>query len=191
MTYGRRSCRANDVNFDPDKHHRRSIRLKSYDYSRAGAYFVTICIKDRECLFGEVIDGNMQLNDTGRAVQAEWVRLPERFQSVDLDDFVIMPNHLHCIIHVGAGLAPPGRGAENKGAASSAPTLGDILRAFKSISAIAVNRLLGRSGRSLWQRNYYEHIVRSENELACIREYIANNPAQWALDRENPDCVGA
>jgi len=133
----------------------------------------------------------MQLNDTGRAVQAEWVRLPERFQSVDLDDFVIMPNHLHCIIHVGAGLAPPGRGAENKGAASSAPTLGDILRAFKSISAIAVNRLLGRSGRSLWQRNYYEHIVRNENELARIREYIVNNPTQWALDRENPSYVGA
>jgi len=133
----------------------------------------------------------MRLNDAGQAAQAEWVRLPERFQSIELDEFVIMPNHLHGIILVGAGLAPPDRGAANRGAASSAPTLGDILRAFKSISAIAVNRLLGRSGRSLWQRNYYEHIVRSENELACIREYIANNPAQWALDRENPDCVGA
>jgi REP element-mobilizing transposase RayT len=183
------------VTFDPDEHHRRSIRLKGYDYSRAGAYFVTICTHDRECLFGEIMDGEMRLNDAGQAAQADWVRLPERFQSIELDEFVIMPNHLHGIILVGAGLAPPDRGAPNRGAcrgaACCAPTLGHILRAFKSISAIAVNRLLGRSGRSLWQRNYYEHIVRSENELAHIREYIANNPAQWALDRENPDCVGA
>jgi REP element-mobilizing transposase RayT len=183
------------VTFDPDEHHRRSIRLKGYDYSRAGAYFVTICTHDRECLFGEIMDGEMRLNDAGQAAQADWVRLPERFQSIELDEFVIMPNHLHGIILVGAGFAPPDRGAPNRGAcrgaACCAPTLGDILRAFKSISAIAVNRLLGRSDRSLWQRNYYEHIVRSENELARIREYIANNPAQWALDRENPDCVGA
>ena len=133
----------------------------------------------------------MRLNDAGQAAQAEWVQLPERFQFIELDEFVIMPNHLHGIILVGAGLAPPDGGAPNRGAASSAPTLGNILRAFKSISAIAVNRLLGRSGRSLWQRNYYEHIVRNENELAHIREYIANNPAQWALDRENPNYVGA
>ena len=115
-----------------------------------------------------------------------------------------MPNHVHGIIFVhdiipvGAGLAPPGGVNLDKGAASSAPTqdgvsdgptLGDILRAFKSISAVAVNRLLGRSDRPLWQRNYYEHIIRDENELARVREYIANNPAQWALDRENPNCV--
>ncbi len=137
------------------------------------------------------MDGDMRLNDAGQAAQAEWVQLPERFQFIELDEFVIMPNHLHGIILVGAGLAPPDGGAQNRGAASSAPTLGYILRAFKSISAIAVNRLLERSGRSLWQRNYYEHIVRNENELAHIREYIANNPAQWALDRENPDYVGA
>ena len=179
------------MTFDPDKHHRRSLRLKGYDYSRAGAYFVTICTHGRECLFGEIMDGEMRLNAAGQAAQAEWVRLPERFQSIELDEFVIMPNHLHGIILVGAGLAPPDSGAASRGAASSAPTLGHILRAFKSISAIAVNRLLGRSGRSLWQRNYYEHIVRSENELARIREYIANNPAQWALDRENPNYAGA
>jgi REP element-mobilizing transposase RayT len=178
------------VTFDPDKHHRRSIRLKSYDYSRAGAYFVTICVRDGVCLFGEIVDGTMRLNDNGWIVTTVWHELSQRFRSIELDEFVVMPNHVHGIIHVGAGLAPPDRGAPNRGAASSAPTLGHILRAFKSISAIAVNRLLGRSGRSLWQRNYYEHIVRSENELARIREYIVNNPAQWALDRENPDCVG-
>ena len=107
------------MTFDPDKHHRRSLRLKSYDYSRAGAYFVTICTHGHECLFGEIMDGEMRLNAAGQAAQAEWVRLPERFQSLELDEFVIMPNHLHGIILVGAGLAPPG----GKGAASSAPTL--------------------------------------------------------------------
>ncbi len=187
MTSGRRLRSVSDVKFNPDKHHRRSTRLKGYDYSGAGAYFITICTHGRECLFGEVMDGAMRLNDTGRAVQAEWARLPERFQSVDLDEFVVMPNHVHGIIHVGALLAAPLLVPPGQGAASSAPTLGDILRAFKSISAIAVNRLLGRSGRSLWQRNYYEHIIRNEHELARAREYIANNPLQWALDRENPD----
>jgi REP element-mobilizing transposase RayT len=123
-----------------------------------------------------------------------WHELPTRYGHIELGQgkFVVMPNHVHGIIHVGALLAapqfaPPGRGDASKGAASSAPTLGNILRAFKSISAIAVNRLLGRSGRSLWQRNYYEHIIRNEHELALTREYIANNPLQWALDRENPD----
>jgi putative transposase len=118
------------VTFNPDKHHRRSIRLKSYDYSRAGAYFVTICTHGRECLFGEVMDGAMRLNDAGQSVQAEWVRLPERFQTIELDEFVIMPNHLHGIILVGAGFSQPvgdvgaglalpgGKGAASRGAAS-------------------------------------------------------------------------
>ena len=168
-----------------------SPRLEGWDYGSHGLYFVTICTHGRECLFGEVVDGEMRLNDAGQAAQAEWVRLPECFQSIELDEFVIMPNHLHGIILVGAGLAPPGGavGALLAAPPASAPTLGDILRAFKSISAIAVNRLLGRSGRSLWQRNYYEHVIRNEDELARIREYIANNPAQWALDRENPNCA--
>lgn len=184
MTSGRRFCRANGVNFDPDKHHRHSIRLRDYDYSQPGAYFVTVCVKDRKCLFGEVMDGAMRLNDTGRAVQAEWVRLPERFLSVSLDEFVIMPNHLHGIIHVGAPFMAPAE----PGAINRALTLGEMVRTFKAAST----RTIRRSGTSFqWQRNYYEHVIRNENELARVREYIVNNPAQWALDRENPNGVGA
>jgi putative transposase len=167
-------------------HDRRSLRLDGYDYAQAGAYFVTICTQDRLCLFGDIADGEMQLNDAGRMVRSVWEGLPDRFAAMELDAFVVMPNHVHAIAtFVGAGLALPG---EN-GAASSAPTLGDMVRAFKSLSAIRVNRLMLRSG-PLWQRNYYEHVIRNERELDKIREYIATNPLKWALDRENPQRTG-
>jgi putative transposase len=167
-------------------HDRRSLRLDGYDYAQAGAYFVTVCTQNRMCLFGDIVDGVMRLNDAGRMVRSVWEGLPDRFAGMELDAFVVMPNHVHGIItFVGAGLALP----EEKGAASSAPTLGDVVRAFKSMSAIHINRLLRRSG-PLWQRNYYEHVIRNERELAKIREYIATNPLKWALDRENPQRTG-
>jgi REP element-mobilizing transposase RayT len=204
-------------------HDRRSLRLNGYDYAQAGAYFVTICTQDRACLLGDIVDGEMQLNAAGSEVQAVWNELPRRFAHLELDAFVVMPNHIHGIIvirgrgescirpddcqqqdsgdqkdrpygtnhvhgiatFVGAGLALP----EEKGAASSAPTLADVVRAFKSLSAIRVNRLIMRSG-PLWQRNYYEHVVRNERELDKIREYVATNPLKWALDRENPQRTG-
>jgi putative transposase len=196
--------------YDPARHHRRSIRLAQYDYSLAGAYFVTVCAHERNCLFGDVVDADMLLNDAGRLVQTAWDELPGRFPGVELDGFMIMPNHVHGIVilggaaivgtgpgAVGAGLALPWEpgaaiGAHsNQGAASSAPTpatatLGDVIRAFKSISALYVNRQLMRSG-SLWQRNYYERIIRDEAELQRIREYIETNPARWADDSENPN----
>ncbi len=189
---------------------RRPLRLRGFDYSKEGAYFVTICTRNRECLFGNVVGGEMRLNDVGRVVQAVWNGLSERSPSVELDAFVVMPNHVHAILFiVGAGpaLSPQpfpstgsrmtGWGAEglalpSKGAASSAPTgsgsttLSKVLRAFKSISAIQVNRLLSRSGQPFWQRNYYEHTIRNEESLNRIREYIATNPLRWELDRENP-----
>jgi len=165
---------------------RRSLRLKDYDYAQAGAYFVTVCIQNRLCLFGGIVDGEMRLNDAGRMVRSMWEALPNWFPGMELDAFVVMPNHVHGIATlVGAGLALP----EEKGAASSAPTLGDSVRAFKSLSAIRVNRLLMRAG-SLWQRNYYEHVIRSDREMDRIREYIATNPCKWALDRENPQRTG-
>jgi REP element-mobilizing transposase RayT len=170
------------VKYGPDKHHRRSIRLRDYNYAQTGAYFVTICTQGRVCLFGEVVDGHMTLNDAGRMVQRVWDDLPMRFPSIALDMFVIMPNHVHGIIAiVGAGLALPCGGA-----ASSAPTLGDIVRAFKSVSAIQVNQLLSRSEQPLWQRNYYEHIIRNDEELARVGQYILDNPAQWLDDQDNP-----
>ena len=189
------------MTLDRERHHRRRLRLKGYDYSQDGAYYVTICAQHRLCLFGDIVDGKIRLNTAGSAVQVTWNELPRRFAHLRLDAFVVMPNHVHGIAaFVGAGLALPGDdGAARKGAASStptrgdagngaaggAPTLGDVVRAFKSLSAIHVNRLLMRSG-PLWQRNYYEHVIRDEDELNRIREYITNNPMQWELDRENP-----
>ncbi|MDD3580050.1 MAG: transposase [Desulfobacca sp.] len=197
------------MKFDPKKYHRRSIRLSGYDYSQAGAYFITFCTHQRQSLLGQVIDGQMVLNAAGQAVWEVWEMLPGRFPTISLGDFTVMPNHVHGIIIIdttsGAGQVLPknnmhpssGRGAAGRapeatsqGAASSAPTLGQIMRAFKSISAITVNRLLGRSGQSLWQRNYYEHVIRDEKSLNRIREYIMTNPLRWHLDRENPHSTG-
>ncbi len=187
------------MKYNPDKRHRRSIRLRGYNYAQAGAYFVTVCTRGRECLFGNVVDGEMRLNDAGQIIAHTWAALPQRFSSITVDESVVMPNHFHGIIVVmgvvGAGLALPSfppvrtKSTHNKGAASSAPTLGDAIRAFKSISAIAANRVLGRTGRSLWQRNYHEHIIRDDNSLYTIRQYITDNPLRWAFDRENPDAV--
>jgi REP element-mobilizing transposase RayT len=172
----------------PEIHHRRSIRLKGYEYSRTGAYFMTICVKNRECLFGGIFDGRMVLNDAGKIIERVWEDLPARFPSVELDAFALMPNPVHGIIAirngpVGAGLALP----DKQGAASSAPTLGDVVRTFKSISAIRVNRLLSGSGQPLWQRSYYEHIIRDDGELNRTREYIQDNPVNWSKDENHPD----
>jgi putative transposase len=134
-----------------------------------------------------VDDGEMRLNDAGRMVRSVWQALPRRFSGMELDTFVVMPNHMHGIAtFVGAGLALP----DPEGAASSAPTLGDVVRAFKSLSAIHVNRLLRRSG-PLWQRGYFDHVVRDDRDLERIREYIATNPLRWAPDRGNPQRVGS
>ena len=188
---------------------RRSIRLKDYDYSAPGAYLITICSHQRKLLFGDVVDERMIPSDSGNVVSEAWNEAARRFPSVELDAFVVMPNHVHGIIFlvgaelaeptanypndVGAGLALPGTIAPPSpptGAASGAPTLGDVVRVFKSISAIEVNRVLSRSGQPLWQRNYYDHVIRDEASLLRIREYIATNPLRWQLDRENPDRIG-
>jgi putative transposase len=159
--------------YDPGRHHRRSIRLRDYDYSQAGAYFVTICTHDRQCVFGDIVDGQMQLNACGQQVEAVWHALPERFPGVELDEYVMMPNHVHGIISLG------GKGAMNR-----APTLGEVVRAFKALTARSV-RLSGLLGFA-WQRNYHEHIIRNEEDLDRIREYVAFNPADWSEDSENP-----
>mgnify|MGYP000107575884 CR=1 FL=1 len=181
--------------FDPEKQHRRSIRLKGYDYSQAGAYFVTICTKDRLCLFGEVLDGEMRLNDAGRMVWDIWNDLPNHYPGVAVDAFIVMPNHVHgIIILVGAGpRACPGFGQPQ----GVAPTMGlpDVVHRFKTMTTkryVDGIRQLGWEpfrGR-LWQRNYYEHIIRNEEFLNSIREYILLNPMRWDLDRENPGRTG-
>jgi putative transposase len=194
------------MKYNSEIHHRQSIRLKGYDYSRMGAYFVTIRTHGRECLFGEVADGGMRLNHIGEVVQAIWTGLPKRFSNVMMDEYMVMPNHFHgIIVTVGAPLAASGfesksenqGGAEQgaasgaghfaeQGAASSAPTIGKIIRAFKSISAVNVNRLLDRQGVPVWQRNYYDRIIRDEGELNAVRKYILDNPIKWGEDEDNP-----
>ena len=181
------------MTYEPQKRHRRSIRLKGYDYSQAGAYFVTICTQNRACLFGEVVDGKMRLNEAGRMVLVEWNALSERFPVVELDAFVVMPTHIHGIIVitndiVGAGLVP----APERATTRVAPTIGDVVGAFKSRTTVLYTRGVKQSGWAtfpgrLWQRNYYEHIIRNEESLNRIRQYILNNPSRWAMDRENPN----
>jgi putative transposase len=185
------------MTFDPDRHHRRSIRLAGFDYAAGGAYFVTICVRDRQCLFGEVIADGAQLNACGRCIVDAWQGLGARFASVALDEFVVMPNHVHGVIFLdrskqeaGAASSAPTKSIVDPGAANVASkiaaTLGDVIRAFKSISAIAVNRIRSTNGQPLWQRNYFERVIRDADELARIRQYIADNPANWNIDDENP-----
>ena len=181
------------MRYDPGKHHRRSIRLKGYDYSQAGAYFVTICTYDRVCLFGEIVDGEMVLNDSGRIVVNEWARTAQIRDEIELDEFVVMPNHVHGIIWiVGQHDIPKIVVGAHRGAPlHRAPrSLGSLIAGFKSTITKRINQDRGTPGAPVWQRNYYEHIIRDEESLNRIRQYIAGNPLRWHLDRENPHRTG-
>jgi putative transposase len=165
---------------------RHSIRLPGYDYSQPGAYFVTFCTRGRECLFGSVVNCEMQLNDMGRKVWLVWKDLPRRFANVTLDAFTVMPNHIHGIIFVGAQFIAPNQLAlAQRGAMNRAPTLGEIVRTYKAVSTRLIRQSI--SPGFVWQRNYYEHVIRDDHSLERIRDYIANNPARWAEDEENPE----
>ncbi len=166
---------------------RRSIRLHGYDYRQNGAYFVTICTHNRTLLFGEIVDGEMRLNEAGQVAQRLWDELPQHFSHVDTDAFVVMPNHVHGIIviantHVGARHASPLRHSHK----SPRAALGTIVGSYKSAVTKQVNRDRGTPGVPVWQRNYYEHIIRNEASLQHIRNYIIHNPAKWPDDPENP-----
>jgi REP element-mobilizing transposase RayT len=217
MAFGRREHRQAG-------RHRRLVRLAGYDYSKTGAYFVTVCTQDRACLFGVVTeDGAMCWNDAGQMVVAQWVALADRFPAVEIDTFVVMPNHLHGIVWicdskpahrantnrattrvgattrvaptgvgnggpVGAGLVPARPNQDRR------PTLGGVVGAFKSVTTVAYTRGVKAAGwpgfrGRLWQRNYYEHIIRNDESLRRIRHYIQDNPARWVFDRENPQAV--
>jgi putative transposase len=179
------------LNIVPAKYKRRSMRLKSYDYTQAGAYFVTICTQKRHCLFGDIVETEMRLNNAGQMVWTVWDELSVHYSNIELDGFVIMPNHVHAIvILVGVGPhAYPDRGQPQ----GVAPTLSlpDVVHRFKTLTTkryadgVKQSGWLPFSGR-LWQRNYFEHVIRSEQSLNRIREYILNNPARWGFDPENP-----
>jgi len=157
---------------------RKQLRLRGYDYGFPSAYFVTICSAGKRPVFGSISGESVVLSPEGETVRSEWIALPERFSRLVLDEFVIMPNHLHGVL---AFVGPAG-------GASPSPTLSEVIGAFKSISTIKVNRLLRRRGVPLWQRSYHEHILRIGEDLGKIRRYIFENPLMWSLDPENPHC---
>lgn len=188
------------MKYDSQKHHRRSIRLKGYDYTQAGAYFINICTWQRECLFGDIVDNEMQLSRYGETVRFNWHYLPKRYPHVILDAFVIMPNHVHGIIFLtenANNMHGVGTGLEiildrkRNFYAQPAPTkstikrhgLSEVIRGFKTFSARRINQLRYMTDVPVWQRNYYERIIRNEESLQKIRQYIINNPSSWQQDK--------
>jgi putative transposase len=173
------------MKFNPEIHHRRSIRLKGYDYAKNGAYFVTMCSWNREFVFGDITDGKMRLNDCGLIIDITWCWLEKHYNHVELAEFVIMPNHLHGTLLID----------RNMGGSRTAPTerikpLGRILGAFKTRSTKLMNEFRQTPGSPIWQRNYYERIIRNETELNRIGDYIVSNPSNWIDDENNPLNIG-
>ena len=206
--------------YDPNKHHRRSIRLPGYDYRQTGYYFVTVCTHRHQALLGRVVQNQMQLSLYGRITNTIWRRLMDRTDGVALDAWVVMPNHVHAIIVLTGDPEPDGRGeapsvssrtskrnagCESLGAELDEPhptsslqhrdsgipetptlvpgTLGAIVGNAKSVSTRTINKVRKTPGTPVWQRNFYEHIIRDETSLARIRTYIAENPGRWTEDR--------
>jgi REP element-mobilizing transposase RayT len=201
-------------NYNPEIHHRHSVRLKGYDYSQQGAYFVTVCTQHKECIFGAIKDNVIHLNECGKIVEKELLITEQVRNYAEIDEYVIMPNHVHIILilngNVGARrcLAPErlehteknvnrnrkiitnyaNPGATHRVAPTKLKphTVSAIIGQFKSIVTKQTNNFRETSGIPVWQRNYYDHIIRNEDELNQIREYIVNNPLRWDDDENNP-----
>lgn len=178
------------MRYDPFNHNRRSTRLRGYDYSRTGTYFVTMCTNGRECLFGEIDNEEMRLNQLGKIVVEEWLKTKEIRPSVKLDEFVVMPNHVHAILKIKATPVGATRRVAptktNPGPRLEPGSLGAIIGQFKSISAKRINNAGGIPGCPVWQRNFHDHIIRNEDDMERIRKYIRENPRNWPGDDENP-----
>jgi len=198
--------------YDPQKHHRRSIRMKGYDYSREGLYFITMVCQNRACLFGKIENGKMILNEAGQIVEEEWIKTQRIRQNIELGEFVVMPNHFHGILEIkySAGGKSQFASTENK-FKSPSQTIGAIIRGFKGATTKRIKELISREGSGIkddnnkekdrtgelqfastifgpigsiiWQRNYWEHIIRNEKEYGRISNYIINNPAKWTADK--------
>ena len=197
--------------YNPHIHNRKSIRLKGYDYSQAGLYFITICCQNRACLFGKIDDGEMVLNDAGKHAQQCWLEIPKHFPNTTLHEYITMPNHIHGIIEiVGANNHSPNNHSPNNHSRNNhsrngdsgngtrannysplrgtTKTIGSMVRGYK----IGVTKWFRENnqnqfpiGTSIWQRNYWEHIVRNENEYQRIAQYIMDNPKKWDMDKLN------
>lgn len=182
------------MTFDPEKHHRRSIRLRNYDYSQPGAYFVTICTYQKQSWFGEIKNGQIYLNQLGKIVADEWLKTCKIRPNFKLDEWVIMPNHFHGIVIIndysgddqslGARDAPLDLGARDARLQQKPNSLSSCIAGFKSAVTKRINLLRQNTDTPIWQRNYYESILRDEKYLAVVREYIINNPKNWPNDRD-------
>jgi REP element-mobilizing transposase RayT len=191
------------MTFDPEKHHRRSIRLRNYDYSQPGAYFVTICTYQKQSWFGEIKNGQIYLNQLGKIVADEWLKTCKIRPNFKLDEWVIMPNHFHGIVIIndysgddqslgardapldlGARDAPLDLGARDAPLQQKPNSLSSCIAGFKSAVTKRINLLRQNTDTPIWQRNYYESILRDEKYLAVVREYIINNPKNWPNDRD-------
>ena len=198
-------CDARLRRFDPQKSNRRSIRLKGYDYTQPGAYFLTVCTIDRTPLLGSARGGDIVLNAYGEAVEAVWQDLPRHYRHIALDAFVVMPDHFHGIVIFLDPAAPAGWGFNPERAGTCVPTGGlslrdvrrtssasapqrhalpEVVRALKTYAARRINALRETPGASIWQRDYYEHVIRDEADLNRIRDYIRDNPARWTEGNE-------
>lgn len=202
--------------YNPNIHHRRSIRLKGYDYSQAGLYFITICVQNRECLFGNIENGNLNMNDAGMMVEKWYNELENKFSDIHCHEMIVMPNHFHCIIEnvgttVGADLRvcpnkpepfntvseksfntvsekPFNTVSENIVGEHVGSPLHLVVQWFKTMTTNEYIRGVKTLGwqpfnRKLWQRNYYEHIIRNEQSYQTISDYIINNPKKWDDDK--------
>ena len=209
--------------YNPNIHHRRSIRLKGYDYSQAGLYFVTICCQNRAYLFGEIIDGKMALNDAGKMIEKIWYEISNDFINIHLHEYITMPNHIHGIIEISiqnagiieipvradsisallseqiidkihdknrAEMDSRKRAEMDSAPAPTKPGLSRIIQSFKRYTTIEYIKMVKQNilpvfDKRIWQRNYWEHIIRNGNEFNRISEYIRNNPIMWSMDKLN------
>jgi REP element-mobilizing transposase RayT len=158
------------IELPADLPNRKQLRLASFDYAAPGAYFVTICTDDRRCVLGTVDGEGVLLSPMGEIVRELWRMVPATSPGVAQDEFVVMPNHLHGIVILAEG----------------APSLPQVIGRFKSLSTRRIRALPGEAQTRLWQRSCHEHVIRDDHSLSRIREYVANNPLKWHLDRENP-----
>ncbi|MDP5018807.1 transposase [Anabaena sp. UHCC 0187] len=192
------------MKYNPKIHHRQSIRLRGYDYSEPGAYFITICTQNRECNLGEIINGEMKLTVRGFIIDEFWLKIPEHFPNVELDEFVVMPNHVHGIIVINDNFNEGRKHQQNHEEARETEadrdteaggetpplrkktTLGQIIAYYKYQTTKIINQIDDTPGMRIWQRNYYDRIIRNQKILDIARQYIFQNPLRWNKDPNNP-----
>ncbi|PAX53277.1 transposase [Brunnivagina elsteri CCALA 953] len=164
--------------YNPQIHHRGSIRLRGYDYSQQGSYFITICTQNHECRLGKIVEGKMYWTFGGWIAYQAWIEIPQHFEHVELDQFIVMPNHIHGIIVIN-------NISTNKEQLTT-PELWKIVAYYKYKTTKLINEIDDALGSRVWQRNYYDRIIRNEQELSATRQYIINNPANSSKDQNNP-----